>query len=69
MVNWNAADVDEVAGVVRQVAPAGIDLHGLTRAQVGDGFLEDDGVHPTPAGQRLILAHIVAGLCTGPKTF
>lgn len=69
VVNWNAADVDEVAGVVREVAPAGIDLHGLTRAQVGDGFLEDDGVHPTPAGQRLILAHIVAGLATGPATF
>jgi len=65
-VGWRADDVAEVAGIARKVAPAGVDLHGLTRDHVGGDFLEADGVHPTPAGQRLILARVVAHLAERP---
>ena len=65
-VGWQADDVAEVADIARQVAPTGIDLHGATREHVGGDFLEADGVHPAPAGQRLILTHIVACLAEEP---
>jgi acyl-CoA thioesterase I len=58
-VRWHAAEVAEVAEVVRKVAPSGLDLHSLTQAHGTDDILEADGVHPTPTGQRMILAHIV----------
>jgi lysophospholipase L1-like esterase len=61
-VGWHADDIAEVAGIIRKVAPTGVDLHGFTREHVAGNFLEPDGVHPTAAGQRLILTHIVAGL-------
>jgi acyl-CoA thioesterase-1 len=60
-VRWDAADVAEVAEVVRKVAPDALDLHAVIRACAAD-VLEADGVHPTPAGQRLILTHIVKHL-------
>jgi len=65
-VRWRAEDVAEVAEAARKVAPTGIDLHGLTREHAGGDFLEADGVHPTPAGQRLILTHVVAHLAGRP---
>ena len=58
-VHWRAADIAEVAAVVREVEPGGLDLHGLTRLHPNGDILEADGVHPTPAGQRLILTHVV----------
>jgi lysophospholipase L1-like esterase len=67
-VGWRADDVAEVAGIARKVAPAGLDLHGLTSDHVGGDFLEADGVHPTPAGQRLILTRVVAHLAERPAT-
>jgi len=57
-VRWYAADVAEVAEAVRKVAPDALDLHSVIQAGPA-GMLEADGVHPTPAGQRLILTHIV----------
>jgi acyl-CoA thioesterase-1 len=65
-VRWRADHVAEVAGVIRDVAPTGIDLHGHTRDHIAGDFLEADGVHPTPAGQRVILTRIVASLAAGP---
>jgi len=56
-VRWHSADVAEVADIVLKVAPGALDLHAATRA--GGALLESDGVHPTPAGQRLILTHVV----------
>jgi acyl-CoA thioesterase I len=62
-VRWQAADIAEVAQVVRKAVPDALDLH--TRTGTGDDVLEADGVHPTPAGQRLILTHIVDHLVRG----
>jgi acyl-CoA thioesterase-1 len=59
-VRWQADHVAEVAEVVRKVAPDALDLHTATRA--GGDLLEADGVHPTAAGQRLILTEIVRHL-------
>jgi acyl-CoA thioesterase-1 len=61
-VRWAASDVAEVARVVCGVAPEAVDLHSLTRAGEAGDLLEPDGVHPTPAGQRLILTHLVSHL-------
>lgn len=58
-VGWHASAVAEVADVVRQVAPTAVDLHTAARRYGLDRFLEADGVHPTPAGQRLIVASLV----------
>jgi lysophospholipase L1-like esterase len=64
-LRWHATDIAEVAKIIREVAPSGLDLHTLTRANGGD-LLEGDGVHPTPAGQRLILTQIVDHLAGRP---
>ncbi|WP_433304869.1 SGNH/GDSL hydrolase family protein [Actinoplanes sp. CA-030573] len=61
-VGWRADDIAEVAAIAREVAPAAIDLHGITRDRADGDFLEADGVHPTPHGQRLIVTDIVARL-------
>jgi acyl-CoA thioesterase I len=65
-VGWCAEDIADIAEIARKVAPTAIDLHATTRDHAGGGFLEADGVHPTPAGQRLILTHIVAALTARP---
>ena len=61
-VHWSAAAVAEIAGVTRKVAPDAVDLHQLTQPHVTTDLLEPDGVHPTPAGQRFILTHMVEHL-------
>ncbi|HEV7711477.1 MAG TPA: GDSL-type esterase/lipase family protein [Asanoa sp.] len=58
-LHWQAAAVAEVAGVVHQAAPGALDLHDAIHARGTEDLLESDGVHPTLAGQRLILTHIV----------
>ncbi|GIF51410.1 acyl-CoA thioesterase-1 [Asanoa ferruginea] len=63
-LHWQATAVAEVAGVVHQAAPDALDLHDAISAHGTDDLLESDGVHPTPAGQRLILARIVDHLRT-----
>jgi len=45
-----ADDIAEVAGIIRDVAPTGIDLHGRTRDHIARDFLEADGVHPPRPG-------------------
>ena len=63
-VRWSAAAVAEIAAVVRKVAPEAVDVHDATRGLPAD-LLEADGVHPTAAGQRFILARILDHL--GPR--
>ncbi|WP_433790707.1 SGNH/GDSL hydrolase family protein [Actinoplanes sp. CA-252034] len=58
-VHWTAEAVAEVADVVRKTAPDAIDLHEATRTGQPAGFLESDGVHPTPAGHRFILRRLL----------
>jgi acyl-CoA thioesterase I len=57
-LRWYAADVAGVARIVREIAPAAIDLGD----RPDDDLLETDGVHPTPAGQRFILTRVVEHL-------
>ncbi len=64
-LRWNATDVAEVARAIRKVAPSGLDLYAVTSDGGGD-MLEADGVHLTPAGQKLILTRIVNHLAGRP---
>ncbi|GAB7046748.1 SGNH/GDSL hydrolase family protein [Catenuloplanes indicus] len=61
-VGWTAEAVAEIAGVIRTIAPHAIDLHEATRCHAPPGFLEADGVHPTPTGHQLILRQILRRL-------
>jgi acyl-CoA thioesterase I len=61
-VHWTAEAVAEVADVVRKTAPDAIDLHEATRNGQPAGFLEPDGVHPTPAGHQFILRRVLRHL-------
>ncbi|GAA0582846.1 hypothetical protein GCM10010172_79950 [Paractinoplanes ferrugineus] len=58
-LQWYAADVAEVAGIVRETVPGAVDLHASMPADDSTGLFETDGVHPTPAGQRFILGRVV----------
>ncbi|MEV4539250.1 GDSL-type esterase/lipase family protein [Asanoa sp. NPDC049518] len=64
-LHWQAAEVAEVAGVVHRSAPGALDLHNAIGGRGTDDLLEPDGVHPTLAGQRIILTHIVDHLRAG----
>jgi acyl-CoA thioesterase I len=67
-VHWQAAAVAEVAHAVREAAPGAVDLHEAAAFPRGaEELLESDGVHPTLAGQRLILARIVDHLRVGAR--
>ncbi|GAA0240861.1 GDSL-type esterase/lipase family protein [Cryptosporangium japonicum] len=57
-VHWSAAAVAEIAAAVRDADPGAIDLHEVTRT-AAPGNLQDDGVHPTVAGQRFILTFLL----------
>ncbi|BEL01902.1 hypothetical protein Q0Z83_000930 [Actinoplanes sichuanensis] len=61
-VTWTAEAVAEIAEVVRKVVPDAIDLHEATRNRTLAGFLEPDGVHPTPQGHQLILRQVLRHL-------
>jgi lysophospholipase L1-like esterase len=61
-LRWEAATVAEVAAIVRAVAPDCLDLHTAMLEHGLDDLIEDDGVHPTIAGQRFILERVVAHL-------
>jgi acyl-CoA thioesterase-1 len=61
-IRWEADAVGEVAAVVRKLDADCVDVYSATaQSNVGD-LLEPDGVHPTPAGQRIILRTIVGAL-------
>ncbi|MFI5845049.1 SGNH/GDSL hydrolase family protein [Catenuloplanes sp. NPDC051500] len=66
-LHWRADAVAEVAAAVRKAAPDAIDLHESLDVRGGHDLLEDDGVHPTPAGQRIILTHVVDQLRSAPE--
>lgn len=60
-ISWRAADITEVAAVVRAQDPAAIDLHAVFTS-CDTSVMLPDGVHPNLAGQTLILQTLVAGL-------
>jgi acyl-CoA thioesterase-1 len=61
-LRWEADAVREVASVVRKLDAGCIDVYSATRPSTAGDLLEADGVHPTPAGQRVILRTIVGAL-------
>ena len=64
-VHWQATAVAEVAHVIREAVPGAVDVHAAAFTPGAEELLESDGVHPTLAGQRLILAQIVDHLRKG----
>jgi acyl-CoA thioesterase I len=71
-VHWDAASVEEVAAVVRKVVPDSVDLYAATSGRHRVDLLESDGVHPSAAGQQVLLRHIVHHLAGGrarPRTW
>jgi len=72
-ITWREADVAAVAEAVRQQASgrgALVDLHtAFERASVDASaeLLLPDGVHPTVAGQRLILETLLQALAQAPE--
>ncbi|RSM65480.1 hypothetical protein DMB66_16695 [Actinoplanes sp. ATCC 53533] len=61
-LRWEAITVAEVAAIVRTVVPDCLDLHTAMLEHGLADLIEDDGVHPTIAGQRFILERVVAHL-------
>jgi hypothetical protein len=51
-----------IAALIRDIDPGCIDLHAAMESRGLRGLLENDGVHPTPAGQRFILATVLHSL-------
>jgi len=60
-VAWRAAELDAAAELIRKLDPACVDVNESMRATSGK-FLEQDGVHPTAAGQRHIARFVVGQL-------
>ena len=59
---WEASDLDEITGTVRDIDPHAVDLRdGATSAT---GLLLADGVHPSAAGQIRILRTVITGLAS-----
>ncbi|MFI5934156.1 SGNH/GDSL hydrolase family protein [Actinoplanes sp. NPDC051494] len=67
-LSWDVAAVAGIAAVVRTIDAGCLDPHAAMRAHGPRELLETDGVHPTPAGQRFILATILRGLAPGTRT-
>jgi lysophospholipase L1-like esterase len=61
-LRWDAASLDEIAGVVRELDPNCIDIAARLRRRGLAGALEPDGVHLTPAGQRFVAETVVRQL-------
>ncbi|VXB51061.1 hypothetical protein MICRO8M_150008 [Microbacterium sp. 8M] len=62
---WTEADLDELVAAILQTSLDAIDVHGAIRAQgasAGSGFWQQDGVHPTRAGQQRVAEIVLEGL-------
>ncbi|MEV1294532.1 SGNH/GDSL hydrolase family protein [Pseudonocardia sp. NPDC049635] len=56
---WDAADFPELNSVVRDVDPDAIDL---STVPVRPEFWEDDGLHPSPVGQVVLLRAVLSAM-------
>lgn len=63
-VRWAAAELDEVAQAVRNVATHCIDVHAALNGQHLGDLMEFDGVHLNLAGQQ-VLARVVQAVASG----
>jgi lysophospholipase L1-like esterase len=66
-VHWDSASVAEVAAAVRKVVPDSVDLHTATAGPHRAHLLEPDGVHPSAAGQQVLLRQILNHLAGRPR--
>lgn len=60
-ISWRSGDIAEIADVVREADRDAVDLHAAFAPDPARWLLPD-GVHPTIAGQRVILRTLVRGL-------
>lgn len=56
---WDAADLPELVAIVRDVDPDAVDL---SRVPVRPDFWEDDGLHPSPLGQVVLLRAVLSAV-------
>lgn len=61
-VRWSNRDVRSVAEMMRRSGDPVADIHAAFGDPVEPGLLLDDGLHPSLAGQQLILRTLVAAL-------
>jgi lysophospholipase L1-like esterase len=59
---WYSADAEELAETVLEVRPDAVDVHRAFTATGIDDLLEPDGVHPSIAGQQLIVRTLLSVL-------
>ncbi len=64
-IRWDAGELDVVAAVVREVCPDVVDVHRELAGRAPAEFLDDDGVHLSPDGQRLVAALVARALAVG----
>ncbi|MQY05634.1 SGNH/GDSL hydrolase family protein [Actinomadura macrotermitis] len=63
---WRNDDIAAVAEGIRRRPEPVVDLAGAFRPGDDPLLLGPDGLHPTPAGQRAVLAALVRALADGP---
>ncbi|SDO74104.1 acyl-CoA thioesterase-1 [Nakamurella panacisegetis] len=61
-ISWQASAIDELAQVVRDLDPRGVDIHHEMTADGPADLLENDGVHPNVRGQLLIATAVARHL-------
>ncbi len=62
---WRNDDLEEVAGIVRDIDDPVIDLQDIMRKPADPELLLPDGLHPSLEGQQLIAAALVERLAEG----
>src|SRR3712207_8643870 len=62
---WRDEDVEEVAGIVRDLDDPVVDLRDVIRDPVDPELLLPDGLNPSLEGQRVIAAALVERLAEG----
>lgn len=66
-LRWIAAELDEVAALVREVTSPHIDIHRTLQAKPTATFLDPDGVHLSLAGQQTVAALVADALDTASR--
>ena len=61
-MGWRAEDIAAMAEFIRSEFADHVDVHTVLGEGIADDLFEDDGVHPSAQGQRLILRTILLRL-------
>ncbi|MFF5207313.1 SGNH/GDSL hydrolase family protein [Streptosporangium sp. NPDC000396] len=65
-VSWRGDDIAAIAASIREREEPVADVHAAFSADARHDLLGQDGVHPTPAGQRVTLLTLLAALTAAP---